>query len=114
MLMRTFSTTLLKIFCKTISIIDPDDNFKRNSLALTLKAANTIWPDDLVNILPTEAFSEKTVEGEMLIRGKVSTLLQIVCELKLYTQVIFKSMSVADDTFQGTCECEWVNLKGNR
>ena len=42
-----------------ISIIDPDDNYKRNSLALTLKAANTIWPDDLVNILPTEAFSEK-------------------------------------------------------
>ena len=46
----------------------------------------------------------------MLIRGKVSTLLQIFCELSLYTQVIFKSMRIADDTFQSTSECEWVNI----
>ena len=77
---------------------------------LTLKAAKK-RPDDLVNILPTEAFSEKTVDGEMLIRGKVSTLLQIFSELSLYTQIIFKSMRVADDTFQSTSECEWVLVK---
>ena len=75
---------------------------------MTLIQSGQNEPDDLVNILPTEAFSEKTFEGEMLIRGKISTLLQIFCELKLYTQVIFKSMRVADDTFQSTSESEWV------
>ena len=41
----------------------------------------------------------KTFEGEMLIRSQTKTLLQIYCELSLYSQVIFKSMRVADDTF---------------
>ena len=44
----------------------------------------------------------------MLIRRQTTNLLQIFCELSLYTQVIFKSMRVADDTFQITSECEWV------
>ena len=35
----------------------------------------------------------------MLIRSRATTLLQMFCELSLYSQVIFKSMRVADDTF---------------
>ena len=35
----------------------------------------------------------------MLIRSQATTLLQIFCELLLYSQVIFKIMRVADDTF---------------
>ena len=52
---------------------------------------------------------QKTHEGEMLIRSKRSTLLQMFCELSLYTQVIFKSMREADDAVQSTPECEGVN-----
>ena len=36
------------------------------------------------------------------------TLLQIFCENLLYFQVILKSMKIADDTFLGNSECEWV------
>ena len=46
----------------------------------------------------------------MLIRSRATTLLQIFCELLLYSQVIFKSMRVADDAFLWNSECEWVNL----
>ena len=45
----------------------------------------------------------------MLIRIQTTNLLQIFCELSLYSQVIFKSMKVADDISRGTLECEWVN-----
>ena len=38
-----------------------------------------------------------------------TTDLQIFCELLLYSQVIFKSMKVADDTSKSNSECEWVN-----
>ena len=41
----------------------------------------------------------KSPEREMLIRSQTKTLLQIFCELSLYSQVIIKSMRVADDTF---------------
>ena len=53
---------------------------------------------------------QKTFEREMLVQSKRSTLLQIFCELLLYTQVVSKSMRLADDTFQSTSECEWVNV----
>ena len=33
----------------------------------------------------------------MLMRSQATTLLQIFCELLLYSQVIFKSMGVAND-----------------
>ena len=46
----------------------------------------------------------------MLIRSHTTTLLQIFCELLLYSQFIFKSMKVADDTSKSNSECEWVNL----
>ena len=74
---------------------------------LTFRAAKT-GLTIFVNILPTDAFSGKHFKG-MLIRSKKSTLLQIFCELSLYIQVIFKSMRVANDTFQSTSKCEWVN-----
>ena len=45
----------------------------------------------------------------MFIRILPTTLLQIFCENLLYFQVIFKSMKIADDTFLGNSECEWVN-----
>ena len=44
----------------------------------------------------------------MAIRSQTTTTLQIFCELLLYSQVIFKSMRVADDTFKSNSECEWV------
>ena len=48
----------------------------------------------------------------MFIRILPTTLLQIFCENLLYFQVIFKSMKIADDTFLGNSECEWVNIAG--
>ena len=53
-------------------------------------------------------FSPKRFEGEMFIRILQTTLLQIFCKNLLYFQVIFKSMKIADDTFLGNSECEWV------
>ena len=44
----------------------------------------------------------------MFIRILPTTLLQIFCENLLYFQVIFKSVKIADDTFLGNSECEWV------
>ena len=49
----------------------------------------------------------------MIIRILPTTLLQIFCENLLYFQVIFKSMKIADDTFLGNSECEWVNTLSN-
>ena len=37
----------------------------------------------------------------MLIKSQTTTLFQIVCELVLYPEVIFKSMRVAGDVFNG-------------
>ena len=45
----------------------------------------------------------------MLIRSQGTTLLQIFCDLLLYSQVIFKGMRVADDTLERNSKCEWVN-----
>ena len=39
------------------------------------------------------------IEEEVLIRSQTTTLLQIFCEVVLYSKVIFKSMQVADDNF---------------
>ena len=61
-------------------------------------------------IFLTIAFLSKIFEGEMFIRILPTTLLQIFCENLLYFQVIFKSMKIADDTFLGNSECEWVKL----
>ena len=41
----------------------------------------------------------KIFGGKILIRSQATTLLQIFCELLFYSQVISKSMKVADDTF---------------
>ena len=45
----------------------------------------------------------------MFIGISPTTLLQIFCENLFYFQVIFISMKIADDTFLGNSECEWVN-----
>ena len=50
----------------------------------------------------------KTYEGEMFIRSQTTTLLQIFCEFSLCSQVIFKSMKVADVRFWLSFKCEWV------
>ena len=46
----------------------------------------------------------------MLIRMQTTNLLQIFCELLLYSQVICKSMRVPDDTFWRRSKCEWVKV----
>ena len=46
----------------------------------------------------------------MFIRILPTTLLQIFCGNLLYFQIIFKSMKIADDTFLGNSECEWVKV----
>ena len=51
------------------------------------------------------------MEGEMLKRSQITTFFQIFYELLLYSQIILKSLRVADDSFQGISECEWVNDK---
>ena len=65
-------------------------------------------PDYFVDILLTKTFLSKIFEGEMCIRILPTTLLQIFCENSLYFQFIFKNMKIADDTFLGNSECEWV------
>ena len=44
----------------------------------------------------------------MCIRILPTTLLQIFCENLLNFQIISKSMKIADNTFLGNSECEWV------
>ena len=39
------------------------------------------------------------IEGKMFERSQTTTLLQLLCELLLYSKVILKIMKVADDTF---------------
>ena len=56
----------------------------------------------------------KIFEGEMLIRCQITTLLQIFCELLLYSQIIFRSMKVADDTSKSNSECEWVKASESK
>ena len=63
----------------------------------------------ILNIFFYQEHFLKIFEGEMLIRSHTTTLLQIFCELLLYSQVIFKSMEVADDASKSISECEWVN-----
>ena len=60
---------------------------------------------------PYKSISLKTFEWGMLIRRQTTNLLQIFCEISLHSQVIFKSMKVADNISRGTLECEWVKLK---
>ena len=50
----------------------------------------------------------KIIEGEIIIGTQTTTLHQIFCEILLHSQVIFKSMRVADDTFYRNSKCEWV------
>ena len=45
----------------------------------------------------------------MFIRILPTTLLQIFCENLLYSQIITKSMKIADNISRGTPKCEWVN-----
>ena len=52
----------------------------------------------------------KIFERVMLIRRQTKNIIQIFCEISLHSQVIFKSMKVADDISRGTLECEWVNV----
>ena len=65
-------------------------------------------PDYFVDILLTKTFLSKIFEGETCIRILPTTLLQIFCENVLYFQFIFKNMKIADDTFVGNSECQWV------
>ena len=44
----------------------------------------------------------------MLEISQTTTLLQLFCELLLYSKVILKSMRVADDTIYMISECEWA------
>ena len=46
----------------------------------------------------------------MLIRSHKTTRLQIFCKHSLNSQVIFKSIKVADDILYRNSECEWVKL----
>ena len=57
---------------------------------------------------PHKSVLSKIFEGEMFIRILPTTLLQIFCENLLNFQGFFKSMKIADDTFLGNSECEWV------
>ena len=53
-------------------------------------------PDNLGNLLLTKAFSEKHLKEKC---WSVATLIQIFCQILLNSQKIFKSMTVAEDTF---------------
>ena len=55
-------------------------------------------PDDFAYISNKSIF-KKIFEGEILIKNKITTLCQIFWEFSFYSQVIIKSMEVADDTF---------------
>ena len=81
---------------------------------LVLRAAKTGLTILLIFSFLTKAFLSKIFKGEMFIRILPTTLLQIFCENLLYFQVILKSMKIADDTFLGNSECEWVNATFHR
>ena len=102
MLIRTKPTTLLQIFCKiilnfvvTIKITQvPGDNFKRIFLS--------------INGL------RKIFDGEVLIRTKPTTLLQIFCKIILYFKVIVKIIKDPDDNFcrNGSWKSCWLLGRG--
>ena len=50
-------------------------------------------PDYFDDISLTEAIVEKTLEGEILIKIKIITPLQIFCKLKINSKVIFSVVS---------------------
>ena len=62
----------------------------------------------ILEIFPLQKHFLKTFEREMLIRRQTTNLHQIFCEISFRSQVIFKSMKVADNISRGTLECEWV------
>ena len=72
----------------------------------TLRAAKTGLT--ILEIFLKQKRFWEIAEVEMLKRSQTTTLLQIFCDLLLYSQVILKSMKVADGTFYGISECEWV------
>ena len=74
---------------------------------LALRAAKTGLTILLI-FSSQKRFYQKIFEEEMFIRILPTTLLQIFCENLLYFQVILKSMKIADDTYLGNSECEWL------
>ena len=72
----------------------------------TLRAAKEAW--QIRKYFTYKSIFLTTFEGGMLIRSQTTTLLQIFYEILLCSQVIFKSMKVADDTFQRNSECQYV------
>ena len=80
---------------------------------LALRAAKTGLTILLI-FSSQKCFLSKVFEGEMFIRILPTTLFQIFCENLLYFQVIFKSMKIADDTFLGNSECEWVKVASKK
>ena len=73
----------------------PYSGSSANNLS-TLRTAKT----GLTNLEIFYFFKIIFFEREMLFISQTTTSLQIFCELSLYSQVIFKSIRVADDTFE--------------
>ena len=46
----------------------------------------------------------------MFIISQITTLVEIFCEFLLNSEVINKSIRVADDAFERNSECNWVKL----
>ena len=59
--------------------------------------------------LSNKGIMRKIFEGEMFIRTLSTTLLQIFCELKLYSKIIFKNMISPDDTGQADIQGEFCH-----
>ena len=58
------------------------------------KQAGRFW-----KYFPYKTIFWKIFEGDMLSKSQTTIILQIFCELSLYSQVMLKSMRGADDTF---------------
>ena len=65
-------------------------------------------PDDFGTILLRKAFFGKHLKEKFLLEATQQLLSKIFCELLLNSQVIFKSMRVADNTFLKNSQCEWL------
>ena len=59
-------------------------------------------PDNFGDITLVIGSCENIFEGKLLFSTSFTTLHQIFCELVLYSTVIFKSIKVSDNIFQGT------------
>ena len=103
---NNFPSNIFKLLLNSqvifISMREADDTLMWNTIdctcqSITLRVAKTA--QTILIILLNKSIFWKKFEGEMFIRRHATTLVQTFCKFLLNSQVIFKSMRVAEYTF---------------